>query len=447
MVYHGKPVRCSTRRITAMIYALLSCLIAFNYWAQLSDACLVVRRSHEKTGIRLPANDGEGARAMNLLIDEEYLDEEDSDEIAVDSTMSVDNQGPINFTCSYPANLNDNETMAYHNAIAENWEEITEPSDSNRVQITVFNTQKKNWVHYNIMPSIWRDNSANAYDIKTFSMKDGRWPQVRLAMKIFWTVDYTNMPELFHFVAIKETFGYPLGQYPKFAEVTQSLSVTARRRMVRASLQEAFDHWSDALDGRIIFEYVPYDSRLKASSYFDMVILISLRPTVHYNEHSGTIEKFNSRSVMAHAVTNFVHLNSDSTSFYIAPHRRSKRVHIAIDHKNRQNQEITVLREVSPEELARRYQQPSYEHIYEHRRMAIVGMQKHRPYIGNCLVCVVTSMEVTLNAHDSSAIKERYRDFLTRTLQEERRKLKADCRRATITRSHWQAQSLLAARN
>jgi len=265
-----------------------------------------------------------------------------------------------------------------------------ELNENNRApQISIYSVSKRKTIMYDVLSDFWTRRSANGYSVKKFNSNENKPPIVKSALKIFWTMDKTNIADNIRIIAIRERENERLPVLPMVADVGRFLDKEDRLRVIQNTLQEAFDYWSSILFGRVIFEYVEYDSRLKNSPYFNMVIVISMKDMIHTDEHTNAAEGFTSRNTLAHASTNFVHFNRQTSAFYIAPHLTSKRVYIAVERKNGINNGMKMgLYGIPSEELVKRYRFKTYTDLYKKRQASLGRLLYQNNTKSWCFLCV-----------------------------------------------------------
>lgn len=219
---------------------------------------------------------------------------------------------------------------------------------------------------YRLVHEVWINESVNNY---TLSLGNDNKLVAKRVLKIYWSLDESTIPDNIRIITVKEFRNAArLPPLPIFIEASHLLHRDDRLRILRDTLQEAFNYWSIILQDRIIFEYRANDYYLKSAPDFNQIIMVSMGDILHFDHHRNRYENFESITNLAHASSDLIHFNRQGAKFYIAPNVMSKRVYISVEPKDFN---FMALQSVTTDDLAKRYNASSYHMLYQQTKAAI----------------------------------------------------------------------------
>lgn len=146
---------------------------------------------------------------------------------------------------------------------------------------------------------------------------------------VFWTLNVSSIPRDLAVVAFaRETLQSPATR-PSFVLVDDaSLPFSERVYLLQATLQDAFDHWTSALDDRVRFQRIPYETREQELDDYKRVVVVTFADPIvrHSNDHAPF-----RRADIAHASYNSLCF-SLAYRYYLQPIDVSRRA-IVVDKK------------------------------------------------------------------------------------------------------------------
>lgn len=303
--------------------------------------------------------------------------------------------------------------------------------------ISIYNFSSRKWVIYDKLNLFWTNKLP---DVNLLEIDENKRQVVKGALQIYWTLDETNIADNVRMIVVKENFGEKLPELPLFIDGTHLINRKDRIRMIRNTLQEAFDYWSSALCYHLVFKYIPYDIRVRNSPHFSEIIMVAMRDIVHIDEHSNAIDSFVDEHSLAHARVNFVHFNRETVQFYIAPHLTAKSIYIVQEKGDGTARLFSIL----SERLANRYGTASYSALYQQHKESIYRLAGAPGFVEDgvpgytCLSCIalheighvlgighvhnaksvmnawLMNNEAVLNDNDKRIAKKMYHHFLMR---------------------------------
>lgn len=222
--------------------------------------------------------------------------------------------------------------------------------DANVDTVATWNRVERNYSIYLVLHRYWSMQSVNSYLVverdrrkRTADYRNDILPPpiVRPTLRIYYAIDVSSLARLHVAVlAVNKTVSphrRPISPpsstatsrlflYDAFSAATD---VFERVTVLRRTIVDAFDAWNRALDNVVHFQYVPFTRRLRDSPYSDRVIVVSVNNLTHVNEHTGLDEEFTSPLTLAHAYINFLHVNGETTQFFVAPHSQRSLLQVA----------------------------------------------------------------------------------------------------------------------
>lgn len=313
-------------------------------------------------------------------IDKRHNDFTDKDEI---------NHLPDKATFYKPAMRYDDVAPSTDEPYQPNVLDYRSPDRQNRLTaIEIYSFGKKKWLKYDRLSEFWSRRYPDAYAL---SIDNYGRPGVKSVQKIHWTMDLSTIPDDIRIIVTSQSNNItpPL---PPFIDATNCLGRDDRLHIIQNTLQEAFDYWAIALEGKLVFQYIPYSDVLKNSMDFDNMITVAMTDIVHANEHTNLTERFSS-GILAHAAQNFIHFNRETEKFYVAPHLTSQRIYTALADENVNSKMIKLL-EQPGKTLAKKYNFVNYAQLYRKSQRIIYQLAgaadfrkiRQRPH--RCLACV-----------------------------------------------------------
>lgn len=332
--------------------------------------------------------------------------------------------------------------------------------DENEVeQISVWNRNERKYSNYLILHRYWSMQQVNSYVVleqdrrKFLGRNDIRPPPiVRPTLRIYYTIDVASLAQMQVVVlGVNRTRApstYPRSSGLYLYETSAKTSVFERVTVLRQTIEEAFDAWNRALDNAVHFEYVPFSRRLRESTYSNRVIVVSVTNLTHVNEHTGLNEEFTSPMTLAHAYLNFLHVNGQTASFFVAPHPQRSLVQVAGRTRNNAVTTLTVNRETAKNLLgydsmfemnkdieATTYKTIDTKYTYHtclyctllHEISHILGLG-HSESRDSVMLDVIESSDQRISETDILAMRKLFSPLHTKILSLERKISKTACR-------------------
>lgn len=220
---------------------------------------------------------------------------------------------------------------------------INDEYNSKLNNIKVWNDDERKFNTYYVLHTFWNTQQPNSYVVMEpdnapqphDKQKPYPAPVVKPTLRLFYTIDIRSLSYLnVRVLGVLLNKTRPLGKQLQLNSVNQILSTYDYVFIIRQTIIDAFDTWNRMLDNTVHFEYIPYSDKIRTSRYVNKIIIVSATNVTHINEHTTEFEEFSSQATLAHASINFLHLNSESSLYIIAPHI--------------QRHYVQILREVAP---------------------------------------------------------------------------------------------------
>jgi predicted Zn-dependent protease len=211
-------------------------------------------------------------------------------------------------------------------------------------------------------------------------------PVIKPTLRLFFSIDVRSLSDLK--IRILSAFlnqtTYSKGQL----QLHSANYVSSQYEYVyifRQTIKDAFETWKRALTDMVDFEYIPYRDKIRTPKYVNNIIIVSATNISHVNEHTTEFEKFSNQATLAHASINFLHLNSETEMFIIAPHVQRQYVKITREIAPRKYKIFSVKKNTALEYL----QYDSYTKMSQQLQTLTNAWTDNLYIIESCFFCMV----------------------------------------------------------